>query len=44
MNPFNPICYICLKPLKNLGLNRNGFPKFKKCNCLKNKKNANKPI
>lgn len=33
MNSFNPICYVCLKPLKNLGLNNKGFPKFRKCRC-----------
>lgn len=33
MDIFNPICYVCLKPLKHLGLNKQGHPKFKKCNC-----------
>ena len=38
MNAFNSTCYNCGKPLKNAGLNNNGFPKFKKCKCLNNKK------
>jgi hypothetical protein len=38
MNPYNPTCHNCNKPLKNLGLTANGFLKFKTCNCLKNKK------
>ena len=32
---FHPKCYQCGKTLKNLGLNNNGFLKFKTCNCLK---------
>jgi hypothetical protein len=35
---FNPTCHLCGKPLKNIGLNNNGFLKFKMCNCLKTKK------
>lgn len=38
MNSFNPECHTCGKPLINLGLNNNGFPKFKKCNHLKTNK------
>ena len=38
MNAFNPTCYNCGKPLKQVGLNKNGFPKFKKCNCLNKRK------
>jgi hypothetical protein len=34
MNTFNPNCLNCKKPLKHLGLNLNGFPKYQKCNCL----------
>ena len=37
---FNPKCHLCGKPLKNLGLNNNGFLKFKNCKCLKNKQNG----
>ena len=40
MNSYNPTCYNCGKPLQNAGLNNNGFLKFKKCNCLKNKQNG----
>lgn len=40
MSDFNPSCYYCGKLLKTLGLNSNGFVKFKKCNCLKNKQNG----
>jgi hypothetical protein len=32
---YNPNCLNCGKPLKHLGLNLNGFPKYKKCACLK---------
>jgi len=35
---FNPKCHQCGKTLKNLGLNNNGFLKFKTCNCLKKNK------
>jgi hypothetical protein len=35
MKSFNPTCGYCGKTLTNLGLNLNGFPKYKKCGCLK---------
>jgi hypothetical protein len=31
---YNPNCRYCGKPLKHLGLNLNGFPKYQKCKCL----------
>jgi hypothetical protein len=31
---YNPNCLNCGKPLKHLGLNLNGFPKYQKCKCL----------
>ena len=34
MSNFNPTCRFCEKPLKHLGLNLNGFPKYQKCKCL----------
>ena len=37
---YNPLCGHCGKKMKSLGLNSNGFTKFKKCSC-QNKKQAN---
>ena len=38
MNAFAPTCHHCGTPLVNLELNTNGFPKYKKCSCLTQRK------
>lgn len=35
---YKPLCRYCGKALKFLGLNSNGFKKYKKCNCKKTNK------